>query len=158
MSKLKEKGISLLGMREVDIPTVMQIELKSYSHPWTEGIFEDCLKVGYPAWILLKNNSIIGYIVLSAGAQEAHVLNICISQEYRRQGLAEAVMSDVIALLKDKEYLSIFLEVRVSNIAAAALYEKMGFERIGTRKGYYEAQEGREDAATYKFVLRNSDA
>jgi len=153
MSKLKEKGISLLGMRGADIPTVMQIELQSYSHPWTEGIFADCLKVGYPAWVIIKDNSIIGYIVLSAGAQEAHVLNICISQEYRRQGLAEAVLSDVIELLKDKEYLSIFLEVRSSNVAAAALYEKMGFDKIGLRKGYYESEGSREDAVTYKLEL-----
>lgn len=153
MSKLKEKGLSLLGMRESDISRVMEIEELSYSHPWTEGIFQDCIKVGYPAWVLLKENSIIGYIVLSAGAQEAHVLNICISPEFRRQGLAEAVLTEVIELLREKNYQTLFLEVRASNYAAAALYENIGFERIGLRKGYYESERGREDAVTYKLEI-----
>lgn len=154
MSFLKEKGFSLLGMRERDLGRVMEIEEQSYSHPWTEGIFRDCMRVGYPAWVLMQENEIIGYIVLSAGANEAHLLNICISSDFRQQGLAESVLLDVIELLQEKDYQTLFLEVRASNLAAAGLYEKLEFEKIGLRKGYYEAELGREDAVTYKLDLR----
>jgi len=136
-----------------DIPEVLQIEQQSYSHPWTDGIFKDCLKVGYPAWVIKIETVIVGYVVLSVGAGEAHILNICIASNQRRKGLASAVLKRIIELMIDENYRSLFLEVRLSNTAAARLYENLGFKKIGLRKAYYKNGKQREDAITYTLDL-----
>ncbi|MBT8142730.1 MAG: ribosomal protein S18-alanine N-acetyltransferase [Gammaproteobacteria bacterium] len=145
--------VSLRRMQESDLDQVLAIETQSYPVPWTRGIFSDCLKVGYPAWVLLDGETIIGYILISVGANEAHLLNICIAPAQRRKGLARKLLSDMINLLQEKHVDTLFLEVRVSSKPAIALYEAMGFEQIGLRKDYYKTQSGKEDAVTYKMDL-----
>ena len=140
-------------MLEDDLDTVMQIEAKSYLVPWTRGAFADCLSVGYPSWVMVDGESIIGYTLLSVGADEAHLLNICISPERRREGLGKTLLLEKIELLKQKKYHSLFLEVRASSLGAIALYESLGFEKIGVRKDYYRTLDGKEDAVTYKLEL-----
>lgn len=140
-------------MQESDLDAVMQIEEQSYPVPWTRGIFSDCLRVGYPSWVLVDRNVLIGYALVSVGADEAHLLNICISSKRRRQGFGITLLKEIIALLKQKEYRCLFLEVRESSIAAIAVYVLLGFEKIGVRKGYYRTQDGNENAITYKLIL-----
>ena len=142
---------SLRRMQETDIEAVLKIEEQSYPVPWTQGIFLDCLRVGYPSFVLLNDTLIIGYILFSVGANEAHLLNICIAPKSRRHGLAKKLLIDMIELLKEKSVETLFLEVRVSSLPAIALYESLGFEKLGVRKGYYKTLDGREDAITYKL-------
>ena len=68
----------LRPMRDSDLGAVLEIELRAYPFPWTRGIFEDCLRAAYPAWVLVDDATIVGYAVLSVAAGEAHVLNICV--------------------------------------------------------------------------------
>lgn len=146
-------SIQFRRMQECDLDEVMQIEDRSYPVPWTKGIFKDCLRVNYPSWVLVEDINIIGYILFSVGADEAHLLNICISPERRREGLGKFLLLEMTDLFKQKDYHSIFLEVRESSLGAMALYKSLGFEKLGVRKDYYRTLDGKEDAVTYKLEL-----
>jgi ribosomal-protein-alanine N-acetyltransferase len=94
-----------------------------------------------------------GYGIMSVGAGEAHILNVCIRDEYRGRGLARKVLVYLLDRARASSMYEAFLEVRPSNKAAARLYQSMGFEQVGVRRGYYQATVGREDAAVLRRVL-----
>jgi len=125
---------------------VMRNERRAYSHPWTEGIFKDCIESGHECWILEVTNRVIGHGVLSMGAGESHLLNICINPEYQGHGYGGLLLDHMIVRAESHQCRCIFLEVRASNLAAYKMYEKLGFTEIGVRKGYYPAYIGAEDA------------
>ncbi len=91
--------------------------------------------------------------IMSIGAGEAHVLNICVRDEYRGRGFARKVLVHLLDRARAAGMYEAFLEVRPSNTAAANLYYSMGFEQVGVRRGYYQATVGREDAAVLRRVL-----
>ena len=136
----------LRPMREADLDAVMEIEHRAYPFPWTHGIFRDCLRADYPAWILHEDDRILGYGVLSIAADESHVLNICIDPRLQGQGLGRRLLRALIKLAGGHGARRVFLEVRPSNPHAIALYHDEGFNEIGRRPRYYPAHVGREDA------------
>ena len=79
--------VHIRPMMEIDLPEVAAIEQKSYAFPWSENIFRDCLRVGYTCRALDLAGQIIGYGVMSLGAGEAHILNVCVRDEFRSVGL-----------------------------------------------------------------------
>ncbi len=74
-------------MREADVAEVIGIERASYQFPWTEGIFRDCLRVGYQCRVAVQDQMIVGYAVMSMGAGEAHILNLCVREAVRCCGV-----------------------------------------------------------------------
>jgi ribosomal-protein-alanine N-acetyltransferase len=136
-----------------DVGSVGAIERASYQFPWSEGVFRDCVRVGYLCRVVEYRNEISGYGIMSFGAGEAHVLNICVQQPLRGSGVGRQLMEYLLDRARDEYMQDVFLEVRPSNTVAIQLYESMGFERIGLRKGYYQAVGGREDALVYKLTL-----
>src|SRR5204863_101321 len=76
-------------MRAGDVADVVAIERASYQFPWSEGIFRDCLRVGYVCRVLTVARQAIAYGVMSIGAGEAHILNLCLSEAYRCRGVAK---------------------------------------------------------------------
>lgn len=136
-----------------DVPEIMQIEESIYSHPWTEGIFGDCIRVGYPCWVYRENNEILAYGLVSVAANEAHILNLCVSPHAQGRGLGKRMLHKLMQLAEARDADCIFLEVRVSNTIAQNLYEQEGFNHIGVRKAYYPSSEGREDALVYAKAL-----
>ena len=133
-------------MVDVDVTGIMKIETRAYAFPWTAGIFRDCMGAGYSCYVLEKNAEIIAYAVMSVGAKEAHILNICVSPDLRGEGFGYALMDKLVALARQLHADMMFLEVRPSNEAARRLYDKLGFNEIGIRRNYYPAAQGREDA------------
>ena len=133
-------------MVDADVTDVMTIESRAYVYPWTAGIFRDCIGAGYCCYVLEKDAEIIAYAVMSVGAKEAHILNVCVRPETRGQGYGRALMEKLITLARQIRADTMFLEVRPSNGAARGLYDKLGFNEIGTRQNYYPAEQGREDA------------
>ncbi len=129
-----------------DIDAVMQIEKIAYPFPWTPGNFQDCLKSGYYACLLEDNHDLIGYAVMSMGAGEAHVLNICIHPKLQGKGLGRALFHSLEEVAKSNGVDMMLLEVRESNLIAIQLYESMGFNELGQRKNYYPSHAGRENA------------
>ena len=141
-------------MRAGDVADVVAIERASYQFPWSEGIFRDCLRVGYVCRVLTVARQVIAYGVMSIGAGEAHILNLCVSEAYRCRGVGKRLLRSLIERATAAGMAEAFLEVRPSNTAAIRLYLSMGFEQAGTRRGYYQAFSGREDAAVLKLALR----
>jgi ribosomal-protein-alanine N-acetyltransferase len=140
-------------MHELDVPVVVAIERASYQFPWSEGIFRDCLKVGYVCRVIEVGGDIAGYGIMSIGAGEAHILNVCVRAEYRCHGLARKLLLYLIDRARSAGMYEAFLEVRPSNTIAARLYRSLGFEQVGLRRGYYQATAGREDAAVLRRML-----
>jgi ribosomal-protein-alanine N-acetyltransferase len=146
--------IQIRPMTESDISSVIAVERASYQFPWSEGIFRDCLRVGYVCRVVTLNDEIIGYGVMSVGAGEAHILNLCISEVYRCHGVGRRLLTYLIERGAASGMSEAFLEVRPSNTSAIRLYLSLGFEQVGMRRGYYQAVGGREDAAVLKLALR----
>lgn len=140
-------------MHELDVPVVVGVERSAYQFPWSEGIFRDCLRVGYVCRVVEVGGDIAGYGIMSMGAGEAHVLNVCVRDEYRGRGLARKMLLYLIDRARSAGMYEAFLEVRPSNIAAARLYHSLGFEQVGVRRGYYQSTTGREDAAVLRRIL-----
>lgn len=130
-----------------DLPEVLAIERSAYDYPWSEGIFRDCLRVGYRGFAAVDPaGRLMGYALLSVAVGDAHVLNLCVGPLYRRRGVAMRLLEQMIRQARRERADTLMLEVRPSNKAALALYDRMGFDRVGMRKRYYPAANGREDA------------
>jgi ribosomal-protein-alanine N-acetyltransferase len=142
-------------MGEADVAEVVAIEFASYRFPWSEGIFRDCLRVGYVCRIGRLGALVAGYGIASCGAAEAHILNLCVRAQLRCRGIGTLLLEDLLQHAAVAALDVAYLEVRPSNTAAIRLYQSFKFEHIGMRRGYYQAPEGREDAAVFKLALRN---
>ncbi len=129
-----------------DLPAVIKNERRCYSHPWTEGIFKDCIKSGYECWLYIYLKQVVGHGVLSIAAGESHILNVCIHPDSQGLGFGKMLVKHLLSKAKSKRAKRVFLEVRPSNLAAYKLYEELGFNEIGVRPNYYPAHIGREDA------------
>lgn len=140
-------------MRDGDLPAVTAIENDSYAFPWSEAIFRDCLRVGYTCRVLEDRDGVCGYGILSMGAGEAHVLNVCVDASLRGCGAGRRLLYWLLELARRAGNEAVFLEVRPSNIHALHLYGSTGFEQVGLRRGYYQAVGGREDALVFRLGL-----
>ena len=142
-------------MFEEDIASVMAIETDVYEFPWTGGIFNDCMQVGYSCWVFQEQGKIVAYAVMSVAALEAHILTIVVQPQRQGCGLGNMLLMHLLQIAKRQQAETVFLEVRPSNAAAIALYEKTGFLTIGRRPNYYPAPHGREDAIVMSLDLLN---
>jgi ribosomal-protein-alanine N-acetyltransferase len=140
-------------MTDGDLDAVMAIEEVVYSHPWTRGNFVDALAAQSHCHVLEWRGVMAGYAVLMTGADEAHLLNLSVAAAWQRRGLGRELLDHVISVARALKVQKIFLEVRLSNTAARALYAKSRFREIGVRRGYYPAHSGREDAIVLECVL-----
>lgn len=154
MSAVPSSLLTLIRpMRESDVEAVSAVERAAYDYPWTAGIFRDCLNVGYSCWVHLVRDDVVGHAIMSYGAGEAHLLNLCVDPDWHGQGIGKRLLHRVI---RDAERLGasrIFLEVRPSNAAAVRLYQHTGYAQIGRRRDYYPDVEGREDALVMALDL-----
>jgi ribosomal-protein-alanine N-acetyltransferase len=133
-------------MQLADLPTIMEIEISAYPFPWSLGNFRDCLGAGYRCRVLEIDGVVQGYSLASMGAGEAHILNLCVHPSLRGKGYGRLLLEEQINALPEFNVDMVLLEVRPSNTSAIALYDSMGFNELGRRKGYYPAVNGREDA------------
>jgi len=145
-------------MTDADVGEVFAVERTAYQFPWSEGIFRDCLRVGYVCRVLTLGSQVIGYGIMSVGAGEAHILNLCVAASCRCRGLGRRLLGYLLDRGAAAGMSEAFLEVRPSNTAAIRLYQAIGFEQVGMRRGYYQAVGGREDAAVLRLALRGRRA
>lgn len=145
--------LNLRPMRESDLVAVHAMEERAYEFPWTLGIFRDCLRSDYPAWVLEEGGIIVGYVLMSVAAGEAHILNVCVAPEQQGRGLGRKLVRAILHVARGRAAERVFLEVRPSNVGAIALYHDEGFNEIGRRPRYYPAKDGREDAIVMAMEL-----
>jgi ribosomal-protein-alanine N-acetyltransferase len=151
------EAAALRPMREGDVEAVHDVERRAYEFPWTAGIFRDCLRADYIAWVLERDGAILGYFLMSLAAGEAHVLNIAVAPEQQGRGHGRRMLRSLVHLARARGAQRIFLEVRPSNGGAIALYHREGFNEIGRRPRYYPARDGREDAIVMAMELLPED-
>jgi len=141
------------AMTASDIPGVGAVERASYQFPWSEGIFRDCLRVGYLCRVAEQDGEVVAYGIVAMGAGEAHVLNLCVAERVRGRGIGRRMLMLLIERSVQAGVQDVFLEVRPSNLHAIALYQSFGFIEVGRRRDYYQAVGGREDALVLKLSL-----
>jgi ribosomal-protein-alanine N-acetyltransferase len=147
-----EQQVFLRPMQTRDVQGVVKVERKNYLFPWSHKVFADCLSAGYCCRVLQTEVQVIGYGLMSIGAGESHILNICVDPEWHRRGLASGLLAHLLVHSIAENSSEVFLEVRPSNTPALELYKKFDFSKVGKRRGYYPKQSGREDA----YVLKRS--
>jgi len=145
-------------MQERDLPFVMEIERLSFPNPWQESSFQGeiaNLHISYPNVIIYRpQDKIVGYIIFWLVQEEAQISNLAVHPDYKRLGIGEAVLGQVLTIMRKMDAKQVILEVRPSNLAARTLYEKNGFTLLGLRKGYY--QNPPEDALIMSKNLAHS--
>jgi ribosomal-protein-alanine N-acetyltransferase len=146
MAKREPVRYKLVPMDRELAEQVAQIERNCFSHPWTEEMLLEELDNLLSSWIcaLGENGVVLGYAGLSVVAGEGYINNIAVRQEYRKQGVASALLDVFLRFAQAQNLEFLTLEVRLSNQAAKGLYMKHGFAQVGRRKDYYD--DPREDA------------
>lgn len=136
------------------LPQVLHIELAAYPHPWSETNFRDALDAGYQAQVLMADGNLLGYFIAMKGVDEVHLLNITVAPRYQGQGWARLMLQALTLWARGQGAQWLWLEVRVGNTRAIRVYQSHGFARVGHRKAYYPADNGkREDAIVMSMKL-----
>jgi ribosomal-protein-alanine N-acetyltransferase len=137
-----------LRIRELelaDLGAIEAIEQRAYPTPWSRSMFAS--ELAKPTSICLgafEGDELVGYVINSRYVDAWHVMNVAVDPDRRRRGVATALLERLFELTRDDERRGYTLEVRISNEAAIRLYERLGFEPRGIRRGYYT--DNREDA------------
>jgi ribosomal-protein-alanine N-acetyltransferase len=145
--------IRVLELR--DLSAIERIEQKAYPTPWSRSMFAS--ELAKPTSICLgafEGPDLVGYVINSRYVDAWHVMNVAVDPEHQRRGVATALLERLFELTSDDERRGYTLEVRVSNEDAITLYEKLGFESRGIRRGYYT--DNREDAVIMWRDARHS--
>jgi len=144
-------------MRTEDLDKVERNERRSYQFPWTRGIFVDCLTANHLCLVLEEDGDLMGHAIASVGAGESHLLNLCMRRDQQGRGFGRELLARCLEGVHKRGAEMVFLEVRPSNQVAIALYDSVGFNEIGLRKGYYPAAMGHEDALVLALDFRQHD-
>jgi [ribosomal protein S18]-alanine N-acetyltransferase len=146
---------TLRRMETCDLPAVLAIERVAFSNPWNELTFWGEIQnknISFPlVAVRAAEKKIIGYIMYWVVKDEVQVNNIAVDANYRRHGVAEGMLRNVLESVRNSGAAFVSLEVRFSNGPARALYAKLGFRPISIRKSYYTNPD--EDAVVMGLYL-----
>lgn len=132
--------MTIREMQLDDLEQVMVIENENFSVPWTEtGFFSFLIRQDAMFLVAEENEQIRGYCGVVTVLDEGDITNVSVDKKYQGQGIGKALVQGLIEKTMEAGVTTLHLEVRESNAGAIALYEKMGFEKVGVRKNYYEA-------------------
>ena len=138
-------AIELRSLSLADLDDIERIEQRAYRTPWSRTMF--AAELAKPTSICIgafEGDRLVGYTINSRYVDAWHVMNVAVDPSHRRRGIAARLLERLFELTRDDGRRGYTLEVRISNGDAIALYEKLGFERRGMRRGYYT--DNREDA------------
>lgn len=152
------QDIEIRQAKLYDVPAMARIERESFDSPWSaDEITKDVASNDGSIYVALAlvGEERAGYADMRIITGESQIYNIAIAPEFRRQGIGEALLAHMIEKSEELGLSIITLEVRSGNEAAMALYEKMGFKKVGSRPGYYA--KGSEDAVLMDKVLGETE-
>jgi ribosomal-protein-alanine N-acetyltransferase len=152
-SLVEEAELEFRPMRKSDLKAISAIEDIAYEFPWEPSTFKDCLSVGYCCWVGEKLGVVVAYGIVTVGAGESHILNVCVSPAMQGRGYGRRLMEKLMEVAKSHHAEMMILEVRPSNPKTIKLYQDLGFNEIGNRKAYYPSKKGREDAIVMARML-----
>ena len=132
-------------MKASDVAAIAELEKRCFSDPWSADSIASELVNPLSYWLVAEiDGQVAGYVGSQSVLDAADMMNIAVSPDYRRRGIAKALVNELTAYLSKNNVIALLLEVRVSNEPAITLYEKMGFQQVGRRPNYY--RNPREDA------------
>lgn len=138
-------AVQIRRLSLADLPEIEVIEQRAYKTPWSRSMFASELAKGTSICLgAFEGDQLVGYVVNSRYVDAWHVMNVAVDPEFQRRGIASRLLERLFELTVEDDGRGYTLEVRVSNKEAIKLYEKLGFERHGIRRGYYT--DNREDA------------
>jgi ribosomal-protein-alanine N-acetyltransferase len=139
-------------MGEEDLDKVLEIEALSFSRPWTRQHFLDEMKsaCGYPTVAVLPDGALAGYLCLKQVLDEAEILDVAVDPALRGLRIGRRLVEGALDSSRKRGAEVVSLEVRVGNVEATALYQRLGFREIGRRKRYYD---NGEDAILMEYTF-----
>ena len=137
--------IEVRTMEPQDVPQIAELEKVCFSDPWSEKSIISELDNPLSCWLVaVSGEQVVGYVGSQTVLDGSDMMNIAVSPDFRRKGIAESLIEALISFLRERGSRCLILEVRASNVPAIALYEKLGFLEIGRRRNYY--RNPKEDA------------
>ena len=137
--------MTIIKMTACHVPQIAELEKLCFHDPWSEKSIASELHNKLSNWLVaIDDDQVVGYVGSQTVLGETDMMNIAIHPQYRKQGIATALIHNLIEILKERNSHSLMLEVRRSNDAAKSLYMKMGFAEVGVRRNYY--RNPKEDA------------
>jgi ribosomal-protein-alanine N-acetyltransferase len=138
-----ETGIEAVTLRPPtrgDLGVIAGIEAASFADPWSEAEFASMLEAGHTIFLVAeagKKSGIVGYVIAMAVLEQAEILNVAVAPDHRGAGLGGGMLDAALLEVERRGAEWVFLEVRVSNASARALYTSRGFVEVSRRKDYY---------------------
>lgn len=146
---MTEPRLELRAMRFSDIADVMEIELRSYTMPWTEPTFRSLLRrPDAELLVAAVDGVLVGYAVSWYVLDQGELGNVAVAPNWRNRGVGRRLVCEVLGHAHQRGVREVFLEVRPSNQVARQLYERLGFQEVGRRRNYY--MNPREDAVVMR--------
>lgn len=132
-------------MMEIHVPQIAELEKKCFHDPWSENSIASELNNRLSLWLVaVEDERVIGYVGSQTVLGETDMMNIAVHPDHRKQGVATALITELVDALGKRGSHSLMLEVRCSNETAISVYRKLGFWEVGRRKNYY--RNPKEDA------------
>lgn len=142
----------IVKMQPEHVAAVAEMERQCFSDPWSEKSVASELDNPLSLWLIAEADGVVaGYVGSQTVLESADMMNLAVSQDFRRQGIGEQLVNSLTEALAEKGVKTLLLEVRISNEPAKQLYQKLGFEIVGKRPRYYEKP--REDALILRKEL-----
>jgi [ribosomal protein S18]-alanine N-acetyltransferase len=138
-------AVEIRTLEAADLTAIEAIEQRAYPTPWSRSMFAS--ELAKPTSICLgafEGDDLLGYVINSRYVDAWHIMNVAVDPDRRRRGIATRLLEQLFELTRDDERRGYTLEVRISNEDAIRLYEQLGFEPRGIRRGYYT--DNKEDA------------
>lgn len=128
----------IVKMNTAHVSQIAELERICFSDPWSDKSIASELENELAYWLIaVEGDTVVGYIGSQTVMGETDMMNVAVHPEYRRKGIAEALVNALVGSLKEQGSRCLTLEVRASNLPAQKLYEKLGFTLIGKRPRYY---------------------
>lgn len=154
-----ETSLRIRRMREDDLDAVERIEHAAFVAPWSRRAFAHEVSESHAALPLVATmgRAVCGYVVAWPVADELHIGTVAVHPAWRRRGIARRLLEEMFWLARQRQCRRAYLEVRRSNVAAQKLYERLGFQFFGVRRGYYEAQNEDAIVMSKSFASREGE-
>ena len=136
--------VQITEMSLFDLENIKDILISDFDDFWNYNILKEELESSNSKYIIAKTNDgeIIGFAGIKIIVDTADIMNIVVKKSWRKQGVGNLLLSNLISLCKNSNLSSLSLEVNEDNLPAIHLYEKFGFKQIGVRKNYYHSKDG----------------
>jgi ribosomal-protein-alanine N-acetyltransferase len=152
MNALLKAEARIDALTLADLDNTCAIENRAFERPWSRGNLVDSLAGDHLGLACRVHNQLVGYAIVMVVLDEMHLLNLVIDPDWQKRRLGQLLLEAVMTLARQRGCVSLYLEVRRSNVPAQKLYGANEFDVIGVRQQYYPTHQGREDA----IVMRRS--